>query len=87
MLLWTFSPRRYLPRGSSGVWTSRIGLSVFPFKKANTNICDRSYITLARCNQVCIWMDVIRKLVIKVVIFEMEGMFGSYLIYFVITFV
>ena len=43
-------------------------VSVFPFKK-QTQTCDRYCITLIRCNQVCIWMNVNRKFAIKVVNF------------------
>jgi len=41
-------------------------VSVFLFKR-QTQSCDKSCITLIRRNQVCIWMNVIRKLVLNVV--------------------
>jgi len=45
--------------GGSG-WVSVSYMYFFP--KKQTQIGDRSCITLVRCNQVCIWMNIIRKL-------------------------
>ena len=42
------------------VWVG-IGSSVFLFKK-QTQICNKSRVTLVRCNRVCNWMDVIEKI-------------------------
>jgi len=48
---------------------------------------DRSCITLVRCNQVCTWMNIIRKLHNKSINFKMKMLFRSYLICFAMTLV
>ena len=59
------------------LWTLWQKVYLF-FLSRKTQTCNRSCITLVRCNQACIWMDVIENFIIKQQI-EMEVLFGSYL--------